>query len=96
MSKDNVRYMHVDIGKGKATAAIEEKTGAARVGLAFCSPKDQFNKKIGRLISSGRLQHDKCFFELTLDPERRLKEQVYEAFKAALSERDERFPDWAR
>jgi hypothetical protein len=24
-------------------------------GVAFCSPKDQFNKRIGRLIAAGRL-----------------------------------------
>ena len=32
----------------------DEKTNAVGVGYAFCSVKDQFNKKYGRRIAKGR------------------------------------------
>lgn len=32
-------------------------------GFAFCSPKDRFNKKIGRLIASGRLAKQRWYYE---------------------------------
>jgi hypothetical protein len=55
-------YMHMPIGNGFVTVAIraEKRWPSVRsrkceIGLAFCSPRDQFSRKKGRLIAEGRL-----------------------------------------
>ena len=46
---------------GIITAAYiyDKKNNKIRIGLAFCSPKDKFNKRIGREIAKGRLERNK-------------------------------------
>lgn len=39
-------------------------------GAAFCSPRDRFNKKTGRIISYGRLNNNVAFIELTMGEKR--------------------------
>ena len=98
MKVNEIEYMHLDIGEGKATAAIKKMDSvgyeSVMVGLAFCSPKDQFCKRTGRLISSGRLNKIP-FWNLTIDPERKIKEQVHDAFVKAFEWKDPRLPEWA-
>ena len=46
------------------TAHVVDKEGNVAIGVAICSPKDRFNRKIGRKIAIGRAfyamaqQHD--------------------------------------
>lgn len=68
-------FMHFDIGPGRVTAAIRADDKEAEIGLAFCSPEDQFSRKRGRLIAEGRLNVGKSL-RLFLDPDKRVKAQV--------------------
>jgi hypothetical protein len=94
-------YMHLDVGEGKITAAIgitekpQTKLEVARVSLSFCSPLDQFCRKTGRLISSGRLHKGKHFYEFTLAPNQKVSTQVRNVIKEAIMAKDARFPSWA-
>jgi len=52
-------FLHFHIGRGRVTAAVarnEHIPNLYDVGLAFCSPKDQFVKANGRRIAEERLQ----------------------------------------
>lgn len=57
--RDRMRFMYPKIGKGRAAIAVERGelyySPTARVGYAFCSPKDQFVRAKGRLMAKGRL-----------------------------------------
>jgi hypothetical protein len=63
MTTERIHYMHIELGSrgGKATLAFtchkEGEQEIATVGIAFCSPRDQFNKAKGRQIASARLLH---------------------------------------
>lgn len=48
-------FAHPIIGNGRATLAIKVEDGMLSAGVAFCSTKDQFSRKRGRLIASNRL-----------------------------------------
>ena len=97
MEEQEPSYMHLDIGAGRVTAAIDIKSEGqevAYIGLAFCSPVDQFSRKKGRLISSGRLRKDKHFFRLIIDPAKKVSDQVAEALEASVLSKDEALPHW--
>ncbi len=56
---ENVRYRHLrteDSGNVTVCALMSDNDSQvpARLGFAFCSPRDQFSKKTGRIKSSGR------------------------------------------
>lgn len=61
---DKVLYFHSGLIKGKkkapfrATAAGVVVDGRLRVGIAKCSPQDQFVKKNGRALAVGRALND--------------------------------------
>lgn len=57
MSPDCLTFEHLRVGHGGATLAVMWDAGRtlAKVGVAFCSPKDQYSKKRGRAIAFGRL-----------------------------------------
>jgi hypothetical protein len=62
-------FVHTDLGNGHATLAIREtmaanNTGIIEVGVAFCSPNEQFNRRIGRTIASGRLNAKRRFYAI--------------------------------
>jgi len=66
---DSTKFMHMQLGAGHITLAVRampDEVGAYVVGAAFCSPKDQFSKKKGRLIAEGRLTVGKVFCCVTL------------------------------
>lgn len=53
-------FMHTEVGPGRATLAIKEtteegKTPIVEVAVAWCAPNEQFNRRTGRSIASGRL-----------------------------------------
>lgn len=91
-------YMHLTVGKGRATAAIsivkEEDLEVAYVGMSFCSPLDQFCRKKGRLIAEGRLNKEKHLYTITLDPDKQVSVQVRQAIENSIESSDERFPHW--
>lgn len=61
---DNRFYIYPDIpGGGRAAIAVDydREAGVVSYAIAWCSPKDQFHKKKGRMIASGRLDVGKCF-----------------------------------
>jgi hypothetical protein len=94
-------FMHFKLGEGRATAAIWVKPGdnldRAEVGLAFCSPKDRFTRRIGRAIAEGRLKAGKPFCKITLVPEKRVKAQVHAALLALLNDPQyTEVPSWVR
>ena len=59
-----VKYYYMKFGEGAedapdgflgtATICLLENGGLVHRGIAFCSPLDQFNKKLGRNIALGR------------------------------------------
>ena len=63
MSDEKIYYVHYHTGYGSMTFALREaeREGQAddlrtfEVGMAFCSPEDQFSKPRGRCIARGRL-----------------------------------------
>jgi hypothetical protein len=64
LSPGRILYFHVRDGfegvanKGGGTAAFElQENGTWKVGIALCSEKDNFNRKLGRLIATGRLKN---------------------------------------
>lgn len=59
--RDDVQYRHFRTkNKGAVTVAYQtSQTGnVVSVGFAWCSPRDQFSRPKGRLISKGRLYSD--------------------------------------
>ena len=58
--QDGIVYAHFkeESGGMAVTAACGKKEGWLRVAFAWCSPKDQFCRKRGRLIAKGRLLKD--------------------------------------
>lgn len=77
---EEIRYLHMDIGDGKATAAYTVTGGRVFFTLAFCSPEDQFSRKIGRAIASGRMEKYGASEDIHLrddtPPDRQIREHV--------------------
>lgn len=49
-------YLHSKTARGnRFTLAARPTGGHILIGIAKCSKRDHFNKKIGRMISEGRL-----------------------------------------
>ena len=63
-------YNHGSIGSGGgATIAYREvDDGTTEFSVAYCSPRDNFNRSTGRLVASGKLNSrlHRCKVELTL------------------------------
>jgi hypothetical protein len=85
-------YMHLHVGMGRVTLALRHKLCAAKgdeveVGVAFCSPKDQFNKARGRNIARGRLeQAGNQTMAFQSNGEEPLKRQLYDIFFALMTQ----------
>lgn len=93
-----ILYMHPFIGNGRATAAIDvsDKTNI-RVAFAFCSPKDQFSRKKGRLIATGRVRVlEDAHIEFEDDGEQAIKAQVMSHLEDDMLTGEEYLPQWAR
>lgn len=97
-------FIHAFVGqtKGRATVVIEAAPSAKNVfaSVAWCSPKDQFNRKMGRRIALGRLKHSqKRLFLGSYDPEKPLmRETLIELLKqvAHTEELKGTTPRWAK
>ena len=90
-----ILYMHPFIGDGRATAAIDiSDTESIKVAFAFCSPKDQFSRKRGRLISTGRLDAGVVHMEFPDDGLQAIKAQVMTNLMEDLMADCDYFPHW--
>jgi hypothetical protein len=83
---------------GRVTLAMEragDERGTVRVAVAFCSDKDQYVRKVGRQISSGRLSKmaDFTFEANTAEGSGSITEQAREALENWLEECGE-CPRW--
>lgn len=47
-------FAHYKLGGGYATLSVSVNEGAAKVGVSFCSPRDQFIKDRGRKVATTR------------------------------------------
>lgn len=65
--------------KGGVTVCYLPHSGGTVLAASVCSPKDNFNKKIGRTISMGRAQKGKG---MTLPMRAEDREDLYEAAHA--------------
>lgn len=55
-------YEHLFVGKGRVTLAVlRDGKGGVKVGISFCSPKDQFARARGRKIALGRASADSVY-----------------------------------
>lgn len=70
-------FSHIPLGKGRATLAIQVEGDNLEIGVAFCSPKDQFSKAKGRMIAEGRLKAKHGFYmKIGRNPDEKLKDQA--------------------
>lgn len=91
---ETVYYQHFRLGRGHCTFAAqytENSFPAVRVAVAFCSPKDQFSRKRGRAIATGRLNKLMHRITYVCSPNPALmKKQVTDFLR-----RDAFLPGWA-
>ena len=85
----------------RVTLAIIGEGNVYSVGISWCSPKDQFRRKAGRMRAKARVNNPKHSFEMTFTPDPSaktlyygLKAQVVNAFKAYCKEHLDRVPWW--
>ena len=91
-----ILYMHPHLGKGRATAAIDiSDLDSIKVAFAFCSPKDQFNRKLGRQIATGRLDAGVVHMEFADDKAQAVKAQVATNLEEDIMAELEYLPHWA-
>jgi len=90
-------YEHLFVGKGRVTLAIVVDGETVKVGMAFCSPKDQFVKIRGRQIARGRaLAGSFNSFEFkSVGGLVENKRQAFDEFMTISSNNDGSIPCWA-
>lgn len=83
-------FMHLVVGQGRATIAYRIEDHPHRriafVGVAWCSPLDQFSRPLGRRIAAGRMEK-KPFWQLTVSHNlegRELHKQARREIRAAM------------
>jgi len=84
---NKTEFMHLDLDEGKVTFAFKVRGNLTHVGAAWCSPTDQFNRKLGRAIAEGRLDADKCLWKLETagcTTRAQIKARIREALKTAI------------
>lgn len=62
MSENKLVFAHLRVGPGAATLAARLAFGRVTVAAALCSPRDQYSRKLGRTIASGRLEARRSTF----------------------------------
>lgn len=105
-----VTYLHLCVGPGSATLALMRdptRSGRVYVGIAMCSPLDQWDRKRGCRISSGRLARVMELAAARVNPSglgfvfattevHRLDKEAFEAFEAWLFGAKHAYPLWLR
>lgn len=80
-------FLYLYLGNGRATIAINEKNNSVHIGVAFCSPDDQFIKKYGKELALARLNDRKEFYVCFERNSDRIKQQVHKIIKFIISEK---------
>lgn len=105
---DRIAYLHLRVGPGAATAAFRRdatRSGVVYVGVGLCAPADQFSRKRGRLIASGRLAcvemmarshvaYPGLGFIFATGAARALDKEVFEAFESWINDSHRVWPLW--
>lgn len=78
-------FLYLTFGDGRATVAINDMGKLADIGVAFCSPRDQFAKEIGRKIARDRLMSRKDFYVSFERNDDKVKGQVRDIVKFIVS-----------
>lgn len=83
MKIDTLTFLYLNLGDGRATIAImPNEDDTVEVGVAFCSPQDNFNRKTGRAIALQRLQNKNGFYvSFERDYTKALKQHAKEVVK---------------
>lgn len=74
-------YAHYKIGKGFATLAVSVDEGIARVGVAYCHPRDGINKVFGRGVARDRRDTNSSFSFWFKRNKQRLGSQLRDEFE---------------
>jgi hypothetical protein len=79
-------YFYLRNGIYDVTFAYRRSHDTVLFGAAFCNPKDQFSKTMGRKIAEGRMMTDQFFpqYCIAIDPGS-TRFQVHDMLVAALS-----------
>lgn len=88
-------FIYPYLGAGRAAVAVQvfRELKTVGVGVAWCSPKDQFNRKMGRRIAEGRLlRAGNMYYELPYSGEPTRK-QIVEQVVNTITFADA--PQWA-
>jgi hypothetical protein len=98
MQERTIRYIHPKVGDGRATIAYEEmENHDVIVTVAYCSPKDQFTRKIGRAIASGRLvKKNEADFVITYHERPSLKQITMDVVSVFFEFTLQHGPRWAK
>lgn len=79
-------FAHYKIGKGHVTLSVSVDEGNARVGVAYCHPRDGLNKGFGRTVARGRRDTD-CPFSFDFKRNKqRLGSQLRDEFEGFVVE----------
>lgn len=76
-------FAHYKIGKGFATLSVSVDEGNARVGVAYCHPRDGIDKGFGRHVATKRRDSDSTFsFEFKRKKDVKLGDQLHAEFES--------------
>jgi hypothetical protein len=103
----DVQFCYVKKNNGVATVAYKvlnkqtvegSEHFVVEYAAAFCSPKDQFNKRLGRAIATGRLRKSKQSIDSTLlvkdEPKSGKFAQIARALNVVLNDSESTAPGW--
>ena len=60
MKPGRIYYAHFRIGLGMVTVSCERVGDELHCGFAWCNPRDQWCRRLGRKIADGRRGHPAC------------------------------------
>ena len=85
MSKVKVFHIRSDFGVALSLAVKKHEEGIV-YGIAVCSPKDQFNRRVGRAICTGRLEKRPLFAENLAEMAEVIKNYLYKSISIPATE----------
>lgn len=92
-----IDFMHLQLGSGRVTVAIDLEDNTARVAAAYCSPRDNFSRSKGRLISTSRLackRKNTVLFTSQIPEGQRVKSYVHNILMAKFIDGGDDIPQW--
>lgn len=97
-----ITFTHVQLKEGAITLAIEIEGDIIDYAAAFCSPKEQFNRRKGRKIAEGRLMKGKSWSFKIEQPDTRegfynyVKDKTFMHFLHTIESEPTIAPQWLR